>query len=480
MSLKRFTSVKNLRGLGRPLLKEFFNRFEEELRAKSVTLPAESLEDDPYFKALADVFFAPKELPEAMTRVLEAVLELADDKGVADLTKAAKEKNLPIDWTKKRTNLDTVMQVWLADADLMTKLHNEHRLMRTTRFQYWGTKTPPADRMTFTLPTDEAMELVRKTVDEWCVENHRGENTVVVCKYELDGEWWFLIQHGGMMSRLAEAKGDQKTETLFYRPGKDDMVVYNVERDEIRIHTASKAEWELYRKEFGLRLRGDPEYFSDRKHFVLDPLRKDVDMGTSQRRGLGRLGSVSRAVVHYAHMNVACVPVPFAGTPPASGPQFERVLVPLDFSESDEKAVALAFASVRPKGEVRLVHVTPRVRRNGHTTRRPECHVESSQDFSARMEALVPKAARGGGIRTRAEVVEHNEPALAICQIADQFDADLICMAARKRPWLRETLYGSVSKRVMVRSGRPVLITRSPGREPGEETLVETLTKNGG
>jgi len=205
-----------------------------------------------------------------------------------------------------------------------------------------------------------------------------------------------------------------------------------------------------------------------------------IVMGTSQRRGLGRLGSVSRAVVHYAHMNVACVPVPFAGTPPASGPQFERVLVPLDFSESDEKAVALAFASVRPKGEVRLVHVTPRVRRNGHTTRRPECHVESSQDFSARMEALVPKAARGGGIRTRAEVVEHNEPALAICQIADQFDADLICMAARKRPWLRETLYGSVSKRVMVRSGRPVLITRSPGREPGEETLVETLTKNGG
>lgn len=205
-----------------------------------------------------------------------------------------------------------------------------------------------------------------------------------------------------------------------------------------------------------------------------------IVMGTSQRRGLGRLGSVSRAVVHYAHMNVACVPVPKTGTPPADGPRFERVLVPLDFSESDEKAVALAFASVRPRGEVRLVHVIPQMRRNGHTSRRPECHAESSQDFSARMEALVPKAARGGSIRTRAEVVEHNEPALAICQIADQFDADLICMAARQRPWLHETLFGSVSQRVMVRSGRPVLITRSPGREPGDQTAVETLTENGG
>lgn len=281
MSLKRFTSVRNLRGLGRPLLKEFFGQFDAELKEKIVTLPAESLEDDPYFKALADVFFAPKELPEAMTRVLEAVIELADDKGVADLVKVGKENNLPIDWTKKRTNLDTVMQVWLVDAELMTKLHNEHRLMRTTRFQYWGTKTPAAERMAFTPPSAEVMELVRKAVDEWCVENHRGENTVVVCKYELDGEWWFLIQHGGMMSRLAESKGEQKTETLFYRPGKDDMVVYNIERDDIRIHTESKAEWELYRKEFGQRLRGDPEYFSDRKSFVLDPLRADVDKALS-------------------------------------------------------------------------------------------------------------------------------------------------------------------------------------------------------
>jgi hypothetical protein len=129
MSLKRYTSIKNLRGLGRPLLKEFFGRFEKELGAAKITLPADTLEDDPYFKALADVFFSPKALPEAMTRVLEAVVELADDSGVAELTLAAKEAKLAIDWTKKRTNLDIVMQVWLVDADLMIRQHNEHRLV---------------------------------------------------------------------------------------------------------------------------------------------------------------------------------------------------------------------------------------------------------------------------------------------------------------------------------------------------------------
>lgn len=45
------------------------------------------------------------------------------------------------------------MQVWLADKELMIEKHNEHRLVRTTKFQYWGTKTPPVDRLLFTQPT---------------------------------------------------------------------------------------------------------------------------------------------------------------------------------------------------------------------------------------------------------------------------------------------------------------------------------------
>ena len=277
MSLRRFTNVKNLRGLGRPLLQEFFDRFEAELGACQATLPPATLEnDDDYFKKLAEVFFSPKELPQPMTDVLEAVIELADDQGVAELTTAAKEQKLAVDWTKKRTNLDIVLEVWLRDAGLMMRVHNEHRLVRTTRFMYWATKTPAAQRLAFTPPTGEELECMRKAVDAWCRENHRGEDTVRITAHALDGEWWFLIQHGGTMARLAEAKGNQKTETLFYRPGKDDVVVYNAARDELRIHAGSKAEWELYRREFGQRLRGDAAYFSERKNFVLEPLRADA------------------------------------------------------------------------------------------------------------------------------------------------------------------------------------------------------------
>lgn len=111
MSLKRFTNPKNLRGLGRPLLKRFFEEFEEELQVCKATLPPEALEDDDYFKQLAEVFFSPKELPPEMTEVLYAVLEMANDQGVDRLSQAAKEKGLPIDWGKEASNLDIVMQV---------------------------------------------------------------------------------------------------------------------------------------------------------------------------------------------------------------------------------------------------------------------------------------------------------------------------------------------------------------------------------
>ena len=263
------------------MLKRFFAEFEEELTKCAAKLPGEALEDDDYFKQLAEVFLSPKELPGEMVEVLYAVLEMANDQGVDRLSQAAKEKGLAVDWGKEASNLDLVMQVWLADKDLMREQHSEYRLLGMTAFQYWGTKTPPADRLPFTPPTDEALELLRKAVDDWCRENHRGDDTVSITRHKLDGEWWFLVQHGGTMSRLAEAKGNQKTETLIYRPGKDDVVVYNAGRDEIRLHAGSKRERELYRAEFGQRLRGDAGYFSERKNFVLDPLRDDVEQALS-------------------------------------------------------------------------------------------------------------------------------------------------------------------------------------------------------
>ena len=64
MKLKRFTNPKTLRGLGRPLLGKFLDKFKNGLKGKGVVLPPDSAEDDDYFAALAKVFLSPNELPD--------------------------------------------------------------------------------------------------------------------------------------------------------------------------------------------------------------------------------------------------------------------------------------------------------------------------------------------------------------------------------------------------------------------------------
>jgi nucleotide-binding universal stress UspA family protein len=203
-------------------------------------------------------------------------------------------------------------------------------------------------------------------------------------------------------------------------------------------------------------------------------------VGTSQRRGLARLGSVSRAVLHYAHMNVACVPMPVVEhTAPAELPQFNRVLVPIDFTDSAEQAIALAYASVRGGGEVRLVHVAAPTLQDGTAARRNGNGHDEGQELSARLEALIPKAAASRGITTQREVVEHHEPAAAICQAADRFDADLICMRSRGRSRFKETIFGSVSQEVMAQSERAVLVLRGNERRQCAKVMKNEPIKCG-
>ena len=66
-----------------------------------------------------------------------------------------------------------------------------------------------------------------------------------------------------------------RTEIIHYRPERDDLVVYSPPHDEIRIHARTRGERELYRQQFGQLLRGQPDYFSDRLTYTLEPLREE-------------------------------------------------------------------------------------------------------------------------------------------------------------------------------------------------------------
>lgn len=180
--------------------------------------------------------------------------------------------------------------------------------------------------------------------------------------------------------------------------------------------------------------------------------------GTHQRHGLGWLwhGSVSRSLMHHAPMSVACVPaVVHVDARAKHVPQFRRVLVTTDFSPLGDAAVPWACAVLPPGGVLALLHVAA----PGATKRRG---IRAKEDPRERLRALVPEEAARLGIRPDYTVVEHRDPAEAICREADRFGADAICIASHGRSGLSKALLGSVAASVMARSHRPVIVVR-PG-----------------
>ena len=182
-----------------------------------------------------------------------------------------------------------------------------------------------------------------------------------------------------------------------------------------------------------------------------------IVVGAHQRHGLERFWSVSREILHDAPMSVACVPA--ARTADAGSeriPAFKRVLVPTDFSGLGNRAIPFAYSSLYRGGVVCLFHVLEprRSARKGRDA--------NIRQIEKQLRALIPSEAEARWIVTQVEVVEGDKPATAICQAAERFGADLICIGSHGRSGLSKAILGSVAQDVIARSHRPVLVVRPP------------------
>jgi nucleotide-binding universal stress UspA family protein len=192
--------------------------------------------------------------------------------------------------------------------------------------------------------------------------------------------------------------------------------------------------------------------------------------GTHRRHGLQRLAgqSVSRGLLHYAPMSVACVPTPTATVrKDIVLPRIHRALAATDFSPLGDRAVPYAYASLAERGVVKLIHVVPPWGLPGpfvpHYQNEPltkKKHNQLIADSLKKLRALIPAEADALGIVTEVEVVHGRNPAEIISQTAEGFGADLICIGTHGRSGLSAALLGSVATGFMTMSKRPVLTVR--------------------
>ena len=193
---------------------------------------------------------------------------------------------------------------------------------------------------------------------------------------------------------------------------------------------------------------------ASRQHFDL------LVVGTHRRHGLGwlRFGSVSRSVLRYASIPVAVIP-PGEEKKRVALPDLEHVLVATDFSDLGNSAVPYGCAILRRGGTLKLIHVIEPAGASASDKSKPRPRKENPK-LRAQLRSLVPAGA-DERIDFEEEIVESSNPAEAIAQAAERFDADVICVGSHGRSGLAKTLLGSVAQGVIAQSKRPVLVMRA-------------------
>ncbi len=192
--------------------------------------------------------------------------------------------------------------------------------------------------------------------------------------------------------------------------------------------------------------------------------------GAHQWHGLARFWhvSTSRALLHYAPMSVLVVPGAAADIKPPF-PKVRRVLVAADFSDPSRHAILHACSLPNAAGTVRLVHVMhPHELPGGECAhgfldhRFPARHAEQVKACAEKLRALIPAEAGARELTVEVEVVEHRDPVEGICQAAERFGADVICLGTHGHSGWSAALLGSVAQAVMRRSPRPLFVVHPP------------------
>ncbi|MEM7794276.1 MAG: universal stress protein [Cyanobacteria bacterium P01_C01_bin.118] len=227
-----------------------------------------------------------------------------------------------------------------------------------------------------------------------------------------------------------------------------------------------------------------------------------VIVGSRGLSGISELliGSVSNYVLHHAPCSVMVIhadPNP-ADPSPQTAPPLKRILVPLDKSETAQQAMAMAISLAKlHQAEIRLLHVID----DDDPGLPQKLFFSDSQYISPHSELLFAEyrqewnkfintwwqtlqldvdAIEAEGVEAICDVMQ-GRISQRICEVAQDWPADIIVMGCRGFSGLKELLVGSISYYVSHRARCSVFITRpTPAKETHskQETRQVVLAKS--
>jgi len=142
--------------------------------------------------------------------------------------------------------------------------------------------------------------------------------------------------------------------------------------------------------------------------------------------------------------------------------RLERILVPVDFSNSSRIALQYAAAFAREfSAQLTLLHVTETT---PYERAMPEFRREIHDEAQARLRTLAREQAEGGV--TPQCVVRTGRPWQQIVREAGGGGADVVVVGTHGRTGLKHVFLGSVAEQVVRHAPCPVLVARETRYEP--------------
>ena len=243
-------------------------------KAESRELKAEIGEEQKIdYERLAWIFMEPDgEMPRELMHSASLIHEMSTEGAMFNLLDGARAVGLVVDAGEDPDEVDVAVQVWLQSPTALEDLHQMHQLDRPRGFVHFVAERQP--EAGFDGPTDNEKADLEADLAEWFLQAKRGRHAKV-WMYRRPGEYWFLVRHG-LASKRQEVVSASGADTLIFRPGEYDVMVYNRKRNELRVHGCNPREVEMLRMLLGRHVFHDDNFFPGGARFTLAPL---VDTG---------------------------------------------------------------------------------------------------------------------------------------------------------------------------------------------------------
>ncbi len=268
-NINLFTHPETFRRIQLKGLCAWLGQWRDYLARRGFTVPDPAADSAVDYEGLAAVFMEPDgEMPRQLMHSAAMIHEMANEGAMGALLERARQENIKLDVGDDPDPADVAVQMCLGHADVLEEVHNLHQLDRPRSFVHFTTDRRRVP--TFREPTDGALAGLEAEIAEWNFKAKRGRSARV-WMYRRAHERWFLVRHG-LASRRQEVITASGSESVIQRPGEYDVLVYDCERGELRIHGCNVKEVEMLRQVFGGHLFGDKEFFPGGEKFTLAPL----------------------------------------------------------------------------------------------------------------------------------------------------------------------------------------------------------------